>query len=479
MNTPLLQQPYPIGAFYKSVADAILEVYGFVQAPMSMTALSFLSTMSAATQRVADVQQPTGKKTPLSLFTVSIADSGERKTTVDDLVAEPLRQRDAREEHQFIQQRQAFESEQDLWQATRTALIRQIAKLTEKGKSTEAIEQKLQELDNSKPRHPRLRRLVRQDLTYVSLMAALEGDGESVFISSSEADAILKSELFEQHSSVLNIIWGSGSPQADRAYRNSTVTDPHCSISMLCQGEVFKELMHKHGEAFRGVGFFSRFLFNRPISMIGNRFVQNNPPQWNHLGTFHRRLQDLLDEGDMRLVAGVPRRIIAFDEEARNQWARRANEIESMLRDGGYLAEVRDFGSKLMEHVARVAGILHVFSRQEGSITTDTVERAFAIVWYHAEEFRLLFSPSLEVPQATIDADKVERYLLQSVWLKGWNAIPRNTLHRVGPVRGLNQFLPAIDVLISQGKISITQAKPKAPLIVNLNSAFFGQVRLT
>lgn len=474
MNAPHNQAIYPVWAF-KRIAAAIEEVYGAIQAPMPMVALSFLSTMAAAVQRVADVRLPTGQIRPTSVFTLTIANSGERKTALDELVAKPLHQRDLLEEQRLMKQRQAFEIAKDRWQTVRSALTRRMSKLIEKGDSSAAIEQKLTDLDNSKPESIRIRRLVRQDLTYAAIMTALEGDGESIFISASEGDAALKSELLQQHFTSLNMAWGGESIIIDRADDTHTAINPRCTLSVQVQEAILSEFMQKRGESFRGSGFLARCLVTRPMSMIGYRLVQSEPPQWNHLTAFHLRLNELLEEGDLRFVAGVPRQIIEFDEDASYQWSVRANEIEAMLREGGYLCEIRDFGSKLMEHVGRVAAILHVFSRQEGKITTDTVERAFAIVWFHAEEFRLLFSPSLEIPPAVLDAEKIKRYLYQNFGIFGCATVPRNTVHRFGPVRGLDRFVPAIDILLSQNVIWITQAHRKAPLIINLNLNFFSQ----
>ncbi|ATE58982.1 YfjI family protein [Thauera sinica] len=478
MNAPFLNQQYPIDAFPHIVEDALIEVNGIVQAPMSMTALSFLSSMSAIIQRVADVRLPTGQVKPASIFALVVAESGERKTAIDELIASPIREHDEAEERRFVKHRDNFVKAIDRWQSTRTAHIKRMSKLAEKGEPTDMIEHKLVELDTIKPMEPRLRRLVRQDMTNAALMSALEGDGEAVFVNASEGDVALKSDLMQQHFATLNMAWGGESILTDRATDSRTATNPRCTLSVMVQHEVLEKFMMKRGDVLRSSGFLARCLVTRPMSMIGNRFVLSEPPQWKHLDVFHARLRNILEEGDLRLVADVPRRTMEFDNEARRQWASHANKVETMLREGDYLYEVRDFGAKLMEHVARVAAILHVFSCQEGKITVDTVERAFSIVWFHAEEFRLLFSPSLEVPQAVIDAEKIERYLLHNVWMNGWDTIHRNEMHRIGPVRGLDRFVPAIDVLVSQGRIWITQAHRKAPLVVNLNPAFFNVPRL-
>jgi hypothetical protein len=401
------------------------------------------------------------------------AGSGDGKTTIDELISSPISEHDKDQERQFAEYLDNFEKAIVRWKLKQTALMKRMSKLAENGASTAMIEQKLDELDATKPELPRLRRIIGQDFTYAGLMAYLAGDGEAVFINASEGGVVLQSDLFRQHFTKLSMIWGGESILTDRAADSRAATNPRCTLSVMVQDEMWEKYMARHGEALRGSGFLARCLVSRPMSMVGNRVVSSEPFQWTYLVSLHNRLRDLLAEGNLMLAAGIPRRIVEFDDEARHQWAFRANEVEAMLREGGHLFEVRDFGAKLMEHVARVAAILHVFSRQEGKITVDTVERAFSIVSWHAEEFRLLFSPSLEVPQAVSDADKIAYYLYRQVRGLGYWSVPRNIVHRYGPVRGLTRFLPAIDELVCRGSITVSQANRKAPLIVSLNPNHF------
>ena len=453
--------------------DALLEVNWVVQAPISLIALSIFGAMSAVVQRIADVRLPIGSIKPASEFMVGFAGSGDGKTTTDELIMSPISEHDMALVSQFAELREEFEKEIESWNLKRAALMKRMSKLAENGASTAMIEQKLDELDATKPKLPRLRRIMGQDFTHAALMAYLAGDGEAVFINASEGGVVLQSDLFRQHPTTLSMSWGGESFLTDRATDSRTATNPRCTLSVMVQDEMWEKYMARHGHVLRGSGLLARCLVTRPMSMVGNRVVSSEPFQWTYLVSFHDRLRDLLAEGDLMLAAGVPRRIVEFDDEARHQWAFHANEVEAMMREGGHLCEVRDFGAKLMEHVARVAAILHVFSRQESKITVDTVERAFSIVCWHAEEFRLLFSPSLEVPQAVSDADKLGDYLSRNVRGLGCWSVPRNTVHRYGPVRGLSRFLPAIDELVYRGSITVSQANRKAPLIVHLNPAHF------
>jgi len=64
-------------------ARALHEV---VKAPMALCCQSVLAAASLAAQAHFDVQLPWGQRKPLSLFLLTVGESGERKSAVDDVV---------------------------------------------------------------------------------------------------------------------------------------------------------------------------------------------------------------------------------------------------------------------------------------------------------------------------------------------------------------------------------------------------------
>ena len=54
-----------------------------------------LAAFSLAAQAHADVVLPTGSAKPLTLFCVTVAASGERKSSVDELALAPVRRHEA------------------------------------------------------------------------------------------------------------------------------------------------------------------------------------------------------------------------------------------------------------------------------------------------------------------------------------------------------------------------------------------------
>ena len=89
--------PYPLESLPGILKAAILEVQAFVQAPTSLVAYSALAALSIAVQGHVDVQRAVKLSGPSSLYLLTVADSGERKTTCDGLFLAAIREWERRE----------------------------------------------------------------------------------------------------------------------------------------------------------------------------------------------------------------------------------------------------------------------------------------------------------------------------------------------------------------------------------------------
>ena len=92
ISAALERQRYPIEALPPVLRDAVEEVQSFVQAPLSMIATSAFGALSLCVQGRADVRRAGTLTGPTSLFTLTIADSGERKSTVDKYFTDGIRE---------------------------------------------------------------------------------------------------------------------------------------------------------------------------------------------------------------------------------------------------------------------------------------------------------------------------------------------------------------------------------------------------
>ncbi|MDP2783291.1 MAG: DUF3987 domain-containing protein [Sulfurimicrobium sp.] len=79
-------EPYPFDALPETIRAAVEEVQGFTKAPVPLVASSALAALSLAIQAHADVKRAEKLAGPVGLFLLTIADSGERKSTCDERV---------------------------------------------------------------------------------------------------------------------------------------------------------------------------------------------------------------------------------------------------------------------------------------------------------------------------------------------------------------------------------------------------------
>ncbi len=84
-------EPYPRTALPLVIRQAVAEVSGFVQAPVALVAASALGAVSLACQGFVDIERARTLLGPTSLFLLSIASSGERKSTCDGYFSSAIR----------------------------------------------------------------------------------------------------------------------------------------------------------------------------------------------------------------------------------------------------------------------------------------------------------------------------------------------------------------------------------------------------
>ena len=474
MNYVFTPPPYPVDAFHVVIKNAVQEVQQQIQAPDALVAMEFLTCMSVLAQGLYDVRLPTGQLRPVAVYVATIADSGERKTAVGDAVSAPIHDFDQQSMVKYEIERVQYELDIRTWKAIDVGLCRQLTKLTQDREPTDDVRLRLTEHAKTKPVKPRLRSMLHQDTTPRATMDKLEGDGESMAYKSDEGEIIIKGGALNQVG-LLNKVWDGVSMLAlDRSDGvNVIARNPRLTVAYMVQSQIFQNLLDRKGDSMRGSGHWARYLIGWPASTQGTRYTYSLDRQWIHLPKFHEISYRLLEEFDRRSRAGaMTRDVLEFSEDAIAKWISLTNNTESMLQPCGYLSDIKDFASKAVEITGRVAALLHVFSGQEGKISVDTLERAIAIVGWHLEEFKRIFSPGAGIPQEHADALKLEDYLYDNYWCRGFTFAQKNLVLKNGPVRPSARLDAAIECMIAKGAAWITVGR-KRERYITLNNQYF------
>ena len=451
--------PYPIAAFHQLIANAANEVIRNVQVPDAMVGMSMLTALSVTCQGLVDVKLPTGLVRPVSLYLLVIANSGDRKTGVDNVVAAPIHALDEAWVTAHEAALAAYKSRHVAWEAVSKGLARKLAKAAQEGLPLAELNRELAEHMSRAPAKPRRRRMVRQNITERAVMEAMAGKGESLGFLTDEGDLLFKGGAMRQLGR-MNKSWdGARTIAIDRGNDESVVAhDPRTTFSVMVQEPVLRDFLRRHGEMIRGSGHLARYLVGAPQSLQGYRYVYSLDQHWHCLPLFHARMEELLNEYRQLIEAGaIQRRVLEFSDEAKIRWRDASNMLEETLRQPlGYFAEISDFASKGMEIAGRIAALMHHFTNQEGTISAGTLERALSIVNWHLEEFKRIFSCG-QIPQEVLDVQTLWEYLQSRFFNFGQFAIPKNVVLKNGPLRPVRRMQVALDFLVSQGSVFVGQ----------------------
>lgn len=404
--------PIPYNRLPLNISDAIWSVQDRTKAPLPLVFAAALTPIALVCQGLIDVSPAEDLVFPVSCNFCTVAESGERKSTVDKLFMAPIHDYQRKASVQYQAALPLYSINLETWNVEFKALKGQLAKLVKKGQPTDAIKVRLMEHQHDKPQPPAKVQLLANDITPAALQYLLHSGGGSLALHSAEGDTLLSGQAF-QNLGLLNDAWDGAPISVTRRHSESyTVRDARLSVSLMVQDALFKKYQKHSHEQARGSGLWARFFFSSPQSTIGTRTGHTMENYQQRLAPYHHDLQRLLVQYTNKLATGDKSRItLTFTPEAQRYWANLCEGIEHELSPIGYYFSVRDFASKQGNKIARMAALAHFFGGAEGDIPVQTVESAQAICLWYLNEARRLFSPAPELPQHIVDAE------LLWVWL--------------------------------------------------------------
>jgi hypothetical protein len=472
---------FPTNSLYNSVGLALEEVRTNLQAPVGLIAGAFWTGLSICAEGDINVMHPTGQISPGVLYVGTVADSGERKTATDKIVLNVIYARDALAAAEHKQAQAKHKADIRYWEAIDTSIQRKLVKAISNGEDTVQLRRELEEHAAAEPSKPERNRIVYQSITERPLMEALQGDDKCIAIMSDEGSIVLNG-LATSKLAMLNKAWdGPALLTFDRADESIEARNPRVTVSFMIQEKVFQEFMNKRGSMARESGFLARFLVSWPASTQGFRYMSLDEPVWQHLPKFHTRMAELLEATAARRKAGdTSRKQLSFSPEAKELWVKVQNSIEPKLQQGGELESVRDFASKSMEIVGRLAACMHHFEGLAGDIISmESLQRALDVVDYYFDEYIDLFGNHNDVPQEQKDIRALGMYLHSRYWLNGFNTALRNEIRKCGPIRHQGRFEAALQQLCWDGSVSVrhdNMLRRKGKLWIDLNPNVFSRV---
>ncbi|MCU8045087.1 MULTISPECIES: DUF3987 domain-containing protein [unclassified Shewanella] len=449
MNSYYYQKLFPISYGYvpsltvaPKMEKAFEEARELLQAPDGMTLACQLTSMATAMQGVFNVEIPTRKIGPVSLMVMTIAQSGERKSTVDNLFMGEIKSIEKEQEAVYQKSLKEYNIQMDIHKEKKAKLKKAI---TLDNAENEQMTQQLVALSEQEPTKPRAPRVIYVDTTNEALLDGLKNDLPNVFFGTSEGDLIFKSRVMS-NAAIFNPMWSGDDMTVNRKTSPSfKLIDIRLSMHIMVQPDTLQNFLNKSNVNVRDNGFLSRMLVCAPPSTCG--FRQSYGYQYSREGIeeFNCRIRQLLEQS-FRLVDYRHRTKVVFSSAAEKIWWNIYNDIETKMGPGGMYECAKDHASKLPENIARVAALIHCFEHPgDFEISAESLWLAIELLSYFSRDFMRVFCPP---PKYVLDA-----YALND-WLKpfidsGITQIRKNYILQCSPncIRKKADLQAALDYL--------------------------------
>lgn len=137
--------PFPLNALGSLLAGAVAAIVEAVQVPAAMAAQSVLAAAALAAQPHGNVVRD-GQVIPLSLFFLTVAESGDRKTHADSWALEAHYAHQRTLQESYKSENRIYRNKQDAYEKARYAILKNQAK-----SSPDAVAEQLAQLEEPIP----------------------------------------------------------------------------------------------------------------------------------------------------------------------------------------------------------------------------------------------------------------------------------------------------------------------------------------
>ena len=426
-------EPFPVDALGPVLGEACTSMQRIIQAADAICGSSLLAAASLATQGLADVVLD-GRRELLSLWFLTVAESGERKSAADTEALRPIRSYEDRHRRTYEVALEEFKRKHEAWTIRRETLrSRARSRKPDPGFN---LDTELKAI-GSEPEAPQVPVLIVGDFTAEGLTKHLIIGRPSVGAFTDEAALVfgghaMGKESIARTAGTLSLVWDGGDLDRMRAGDGQVkLGGRRLALHLMAQPVIAERALAD--EVLSGQGFLARTLIAWPRSMAGQRRYRResvcDAPALLAYGDAMRKLLDRplpYREGSRNELAA---RDLPLSGDAFEVWEAFHNEVNAAMGPGGAYAEVRPWASKMPSQALRIAGVLTLFDDPTaGEINSDVMRRAERLArWYLGEAVRLADTARVE------DDIRHAEAVLEWCWAKGKTAVHSSELVRLGP----------------------------------------------
>ena len=447
---------FPLDAFPKVMKDAIEEATSFFKCPIPIASSIALGAVSASTQGQYDVSVD-GRVFPTSLYFLTVAKSGERKSSTDKPFLKPFDKWEWDKKQEFNQNLKAYKSKLKAYEIS-------VKNAYKQGTQN-------QHFDDDEPEKPNCQSILADRVTTEKLLSNL-AINPCAYLNSNEGGAVMggyafKSENFQSTITTLNQLWDGRQIKHDtKGGGEIVIPNPRLTILLQIQPSIYENFINANDNLAFSTGLLNRFLISYPKSNIGERLYEKLPTGLPKVEEFNIRISEFLAKPAKRNEQGILEpKVLPLNEEAFELWRAFHDEIESQLGERGEFYLIQGWGSKAPEQVARLATNFQVISYPESvEVEKESIERAIQVIGYYLQEALRLSKDS-----RTKDVGRVLDWLINHLkgtgesWIVAYKI--RQRIHN--DLRDSERIDRALSILEDRGFIQSHIVQNKTHIFIN------------
>ncbi len=457
------REPVPIESLPIALRGGVEAIAAHAQVDTALAANSVLAAAGFIAQAHVNVMLLQGQVAPVSQFFLSVASSGDRKTTTDKFATGAIRNYQTELMRAFRIECDAKLNEVAVWDMQRKLIMDgakpQRGRNAPRPRAPEDIQADLDQL-GPKPELPPLPMFLSSEPNFEGIIRLFRDGPGTLALIASEGGQFLHGYAMNpdnrmKTASAFNNIWDGG--EVDRVRGGDDLllmTGKRLSCHLMVQPLIAQSFVGD--EALRDQGLLSRFCMAAPVSLMGARMYREpSAADRQALAQYERHL-DRLVRLPLPYVPDTRNelapRTLELCADARDMLIAHANEVEAQIGPEGALRPISGVAAKSAEIAARFAAVFtFVDMPHADAIRAGAMADAICIArWYLNEALRI--RDECAVPPDLADAEAIWSWLTNGSWAaESHFGIP--DLQRFGPSalrRDRKTFRPRADSAIKR-----------------------------
>lgn len=456
---------YPLDALGPILGTAAERIAYHVQVTKGMAGQSVLAAASLAVQGHCDVKRGTIGTGPTSLYCITIAGSGDRKSATDRLALAPIRdyERELREtsRDEGIQYKTAV----DALGIQRDSVIKANAPKGKEAMGSDArvmLQEQLAQVDANEPPPPARPNLTFEEPTAEGIYRHMREGKPTAGLFSGEGVGFfgghgMSDENRGRTIAMVSKLWDGDPVTRTRGSMGESgiLAGRRMSAHLMMQPIVAAKVLSD--PLLQGQGFLARFLVCHEPSIAGTRFLKgrdlaHGPDTDPAIDKYWRTLDELIRRPlDIEEKTGeLQPRVAKIEGEAFIAWCKIHDGVESQLTRDGQLSDIQAFASKAAENVARIAAVLATVEGFDHP-QVEHVERAGRLAAYYLSSMSSRTQEAHQDQQAMVAGELLE-------WIKAnggeIRAADFKHLHR--DYRSAKKARALLTLLVDMGHLEIS-----------------------